>query len=173
RQAVENPVDVFRKPLAACIERRSIERGVAVDAAGIAVAFQDGAEGCGHRDPALGVDLVDVCRDKAVHPVARASPDAGHHARLGRTELAQSNVSRLRLPPKGRGTTWTGHIWDRMGLYGCQWNEALLCRVCGVGLWIVAGQPLDGLVRRPSAAIVSENCSRPAARLRPKTLGAG
>ena len=33
RQAVEKPVDFLRKALAACIERRSVERGVAVDAA--------------------------------------------------------------------------------------------------------------------------------------------
>ena len=34
RQAVEKPVDLARKALAACIECRSVERGVAVDAAG-------------------------------------------------------------------------------------------------------------------------------------------
>ena len=38
RQASEKPVDLFRKSLAACIESRSIERGVAVDAAGASVA---------------------------------------------------------------------------------------------------------------------------------------
>src|SRR6185369_1193993 len=73
RQAVEKPVDLARKALAACIERRSIERGVAVDAAGgalrVAVALEHGAEGGWDRDPALGVDLVRECRDKAVHPV--------------------------------------------------------------------------------------------------------
>ena len=37
RQAVEKPVDLARKALAACIERRSIERGVAVDPAGAAL----------------------------------------------------------------------------------------------------------------------------------------
>ena len=37
RQAVEKPVDFLRKPLAASIEGRSIERGVAVDAAGAAL----------------------------------------------------------------------------------------------------------------------------------------
>ena len=36
RQAGEKPVDLLRKSLAACIERRSVERGVAVDAAGAA-----------------------------------------------------------------------------------------------------------------------------------------
>ncbi len=33
RQACEKPVDLFRKSLAACIECRSIDRGVAVDSA--------------------------------------------------------------------------------------------------------------------------------------------
>ena len=49
RQAREKPVDLFCKSLAACIERRSIERGVAIDAAGaslaVAVAFEHGSEG--------------------------------------------------------------------------------------------------------------------------------
>ena len=38
RQAREKPIDLFRKSLAACIECRSIERGVAVDAASASVA---------------------------------------------------------------------------------------------------------------------------------------
>ena len=38
RQAREKPIDLFCKSLAACIESRSLERGVAVDAAGAAVA---------------------------------------------------------------------------------------------------------------------------------------
>src|SRR5262249_20625780 len=70
RQAVEKPVDFLRKALAACIERGSVERGVAVDAAGgtlrVAVALQDDAERGWHRDPAFGVDLVRECRDKAI-----------------------------------------------------------------------------------------------------------
>src|SRR4029450_10751985 len=73
RQAVEKPVDLARNALAPCSYRRRVERGVAVDAAGaalgVAVALQHGAEGGRDRDPALGVDLVRECRDKAVHPV--------------------------------------------------------------------------------------------------------
>jgi hypothetical protein len=48
RQAREKPVDLFCKSLAASIESRSFERGVAVDAAsassGVTVAFENGAE---------------------------------------------------------------------------------------------------------------------------------
>ena len=48
REAREKPVDFLRKSLAAAIEGRSIERGVAVDAAGartfVAVALEDGAK---------------------------------------------------------------------------------------------------------------------------------
>jgi hypothetical protein len=48
RQAREKPVDLFCKSLAACIESRSLERGVAVDASGagmcIAIALEHGAE---------------------------------------------------------------------------------------------------------------------------------
>ncbi len=49
RQASEKPVDLARKSFAACIERWSVERGVAVDAgtgcATVAVAFEHGTEG--------------------------------------------------------------------------------------------------------------------------------
>ena len=58
RQACEKPIDFLRKALAASIERRSIERRVTVDAAGVGVALKDGAEGCGHGDSAFGIDLV-------------------------------------------------------------------------------------------------------------------
>src|SRR5262249_20674783 len=80
RQAREKPVDLFCKSLAACIESRSLERGVAVDAsrAGmrIAVALEHGAKWGRDRDPALGVDLVGECRDKALHPLkaSRTTP---------------------------------------------------------------------------------------------------
>ena len=48
RQACEKPIDLLRKSLAACIECRSIDRGVAIDAAdaslAVAVTFEDGSE---------------------------------------------------------------------------------------------------------------------------------
>ena len=44
RQACEKPIDFLRKSLAACIESRSIERGVAIDAARVSVALENGAE---------------------------------------------------------------------------------------------------------------------------------
>ena len=51
RQAREKPIDLLCKSLAASIESRSFERGVAVDAAsasrGIAVALENGAEWSG------------------------------------------------------------------------------------------------------------------------------
>src|SRR5262249_43725858 len=76
RQAIEKPVDFLRKALAARIEGWSIERGVAVDAAPrVPVALKDSAERSRHRDAPLGVDLVRVCRDKAIHPSwTRTSP---------------------------------------------------------------------------------------------------
>jgi hypothetical protein len=50
RQAREKPIDLFCKSFAACIECRSFECGVAVDAAsaavGITVALENGAKGC-------------------------------------------------------------------------------------------------------------------------------
>src|SRR5262249_50253072 len=62
------------KSFAACIERLSIERGVAVetacDSAGVTVALENGAKRGWNGDPAFGVDLVCECRDKAVHPSA-------------------------------------------------------------------------------------------------------
>jgi len=68
RQACEKPVDLLRKSLAACIEGRSIKRGVAIDATGISVTLENGAERCWDRDTPFGVDLVCECRDKTVHP---------------------------------------------------------------------------------------------------------
>ncbi len=57
RQAREKPIDLFCKSLAASIESRSFERGVAVDAAGassgVAVAFENGAERSAGLRPGL------------------------------------------------------------------------------------------------------------------------
>src|SRR6185436_13403578 len=140
RQAVENPVDVLRKSLAACIERRSIERGVAVDAAGVAVAFEDAAERRGHGNPALGVDLVDVRRDKAVHPVARASPDAGHTLARGEPIGPVQRLALAIAPQRARDDV----DWACMGLHGYQWVSMVPTgdsAGSGRELWIVALAP--------------------------------
>ena len=81
RQAVEKPVDVRGRARAACSERRSGERGVAVEAAvDEAVVLQHGAEGGRNGHPPLGVDLVDECRNKALHPLLepRLTPFTDH-----------------------------------------------------------------------------------------------
>ena len=46
RETREEIIDFLRKSFATCIERRRIERGVAVDPAGIAVALENRAKGC-------------------------------------------------------------------------------------------------------------------------------
>ena len=68
-QASEKPIDLLCKALAACIERWSIKRRVAVDPAGIAIAFEDGPEGGRDRHARLGIDLVGEGGDKAIHPL--------------------------------------------------------------------------------------------------------
>src|SRR5262249_30132348 len=74
RQAVEKPVDGFRKALAARIERWSVERGVAINAPRdprrIAVTLQHRAKRGWDGDPPLGVDLVRERGDKAIHSLA-------------------------------------------------------------------------------------------------------
>src|SRR5258706_12917732 len=76
RQACQKPIALLPKSVAASIDGRSIQRGVAVDAAGVAVALEDGAERGRDGHAALGVNLVRECRDKAVHPQLETSADA-------------------------------------------------------------------------------------------------
>src|SRR5689334_13988422 len=97
RQTREKPIDRLRKALAACIERWSIERGVAVDAAGVAVALKHGTERSRDRDASLDVDFVGEGGDKAIHPLLEPRSTLRH---------------RRNLPP--------GFIWDYMGIDGSQ-----------------------------------------------------
>ena len=122
RQAIEKPVDFLRKALAACIERRSVERGVAVDAARIAVALQNGAEGRRHRDAALGVDLVRECRDKAVHPPFRTLP-VTRPTPIPRMHHPIDAASVFAIA--GRGARWVlyGITWDTMGVNGARMDR--------------------------------------------------
>src|SRR5262245_22752020 len=100
RQTCEKPIDLLCKALAACIERRSIERGVAVDAPGIAIALEHGSEWGRDRHARLGIDLVGEGGDKAVHPL--------------RSSLA-GTLRHLQQPRYGAGL-----LWDCMGLHGSQ-----------------------------------------------------
>jgi hypothetical protein len=76
RQAIEKPVDVVRKPLAASIA-----------APGIPVALKDRPERRRHRHAPLGVDLVDECGNKAVHPrCSSLAPTPTNHALLLRPD---------------------------------------------------------------------------------------
>ncbi len=90
-ETTEKPVDLLRKPFAAAIDRRSIEGGVAIDAAAdtpagswpgtaasdlrISIAFEHCPERRWDRDATFRVDLVREGRDKAFHPRGH-SPDA-------------------------------------------------------------------------------------------------
>src|SRR5690606_5115540 len=76
REMGEKIIDFLRKSLAARIERRRIERGVAIDSASIAVALEHGAKGCRNGNSSFCVDFVRECRDKAIHPRFETSPDA-------------------------------------------------------------------------------------------------
>ena len=136
-QAREKPVDLFRKSFAACIERWSIERGVAVDAASVAVALKDGAERGWDGDPAFGVDFVCECRDKAVHPFSaivalhsteptrRLAPghcaEGAPTAQIGAAAVAQSGPSlQTGASPRSLPDA-VGLIWNTMGFHGRQW----------------------------------------------------
>src|SRR5262249_18561092 len=128
RQAIEKPVDLLCKALAACIEGRSIERGVAVDAARIAIALEPGAERGRHRDPTLGIELVGECRDKAVHPSATRKHSAfaaipivcrsARGSRHGPRTEARGKARLARQPCAGV----YGFTWYIMGVNG-QWRN--------------------------------------------------
>src|SRR6476619_1395281 len=66
RQTFDKAVDLVDQPLASCVERRRIERRVAINAVK-AVLGEDCAERCRNGDSALRVDFIGESRDKLVH----------------------------------------------------------------------------------------------------------
>src|SRR3990170_4611536 len=65
-EVLDEGVDLVDQALAAGVERRRIEGGIAVDAVE-AVFGQDCAERSRDRNAAFGVDLIGECRHKLVH----------------------------------------------------------------------------------------------------------
>jgi hypothetical protein len=68
-------IDLVDEALTAGVERRRIERRIAVDAVE-AVLGEDGAERSGNRDATFGVDLVGVETNWSISP-SRASKPTG------------------------------------------------------------------------------------------------
>src|SRR5262245_40356326 len=66
RQTFDKAVDFVHQPLAASVERRRIERRIAINAVK-AILSEDAAERCRDRDSAFCVDLIGESRNKLVH----------------------------------------------------------------------------------------------------------
>ena len=86
RQTFDKAVDLVDQPLAACVERRRIERRIAINAVK-AVLGEDCAERCRNRHSAFRVDLICECRDKLVHLPLKAPGLTGRLKRRQRCEF--------------------------------------------------------------------------------------
>jgi hypothetical protein len=74
-KVLDEGVDLVDQPLAACIERRGVERRIAVDAVE-GVFGEDSTKRSRDRNAAFGIDLIGECGDKLVHlPLMRARTD--------------------------------------------------------------------------------------------------
>jgi hypothetical protein len=135
RQILDKAVDLVDQPLAACIERRCIERWIAINALK-AVFGEDCAKGGWDRNAALGVDLIGECRDKLVHlPLMGTWANAGLRHAPGASALLGElggrggavppwpQKERCRASPTRHRTGKHGIAWDIMGGQGISWEK--------------------------------------------------
>src|SRR6516162_4411485 len=108
RIAPDQALDVREQRIAAGIDRRLVERWIAVEPLE-PVAHEHPPEGCRNRHPTLGIEPQRVVRHEAVHP----------HSTPG-----YAPVSTPLSPTNGRSQRWlhrlglNGITWDNMGVNG-------------------------------------------------------
>src|SRR5262245_43581091 len=135
-EVLDKRVDLVDQALAAGVERRRIEGGVAVDAVET-VLGEDCAEGNGDRNAAFGVDPIGECRHKLVHlPLTHPSRRGNHCQSLGcrpvpeelggRSGAVPPVASKGARPASSTLTHRTGDrgiSWENMGVNGRNWDR--------------------------------------------------
>src|SRR5262245_41954405 len=135
-EVLDERVDLVDQALAAGVERRRIEGGVAVGAVET-VLGEDCAEGSRDRTAAFGVDPIGECRHKLVHLPLTHPSRRGNHCQWGAGpcpknwvgEAAQFPPWPLKergqlLPPFTHRTGNCGITWENMGVNGRNWDRS-------------------------------------------------
>src|SRR5262249_30613973 len=131
RKTRDQRLDLLEQCIAPGVERRSIERRIAVKSFE-AVAREHRAKRRRNRHPPLGIETQGVMGHEAVHN-APGSPNAGPVLARGPGPVAPALFAREPGRSAGplRGRFWAPHL--RVGYYGLSWDYlGVKCTVPGV-----------------------------------------